>query len=78
MNTNNPIDKFYENFTKLKEFLLSQSRLDYFNIAENDFRKNLLISSASFIEGELQRILIDFIESNSSHSAITYFMKKKL
>ena len=77
MNINNPIDKFYENFTKLKSFLLSQSQLDYFNIVENDFRKNLLISSASFIESELQRILIDFIESNSNHSAITYFMKKK-
>ena len=50
---------------KLKSFLLLQGQLDYFNIVENDFRKNLLISSASFIESELQRILI------------IYFMKKK-
>ena len=74
---NNPIDIFFDSFVKLKTYLLEQGQIDYYTSVENDFRKNLLISSVSFIESELQNILITFVESNSNHQAIINFLKKK-
>lgn len=72
-----PINSSYDNFISLKKYLLENKQLDYSISVENDFRKNLLISSASFIESSVQSILIDFVNSNSSHSVIVNFLKNK-
>lgn len=74
---NTPIDKLFENFENLKAHLLCNKELDYFNIVENDFRKNLLISSASFLETNIQNIIIDFVDTNSNMKAILHFLKNK-
>ena len=73
---NTPIDKLYEDFNNLKNFLLENKELDYLIKIDNNFKKNLLISSASYIENELRRILINFIESNSNQ-IITHFLTNK-
>ena len=40
-----PVDKLFQNFENIKKHFLENGQLDYFNILENDLRKNLLISS---------------------------------
>jgi len=72
-----PISKSYNDFLKLKEFLREQGEVDFSINLENDFTKNLLISSASFIEDSLQKVLIQFVESNSNKDIIIHFLKNK-
>lgn len=72
-----PINKLYNDFENLKKYLLENKELDYLNVVEKQFTKNLIISSASFLESKLQEILIEFIESTSNHDLITNFFKNK-
>jgi len=72
-----PIEKLYNDFENLKIYLLKSKELDYFNLVEKQFTKNLIISSASFIESFLQKILINFVDKTSSHDIITHFLKNK-
>jgi len=72
-----PINKLYNDFESLKNYLLKNKELDYLNIVEKQFTKNLIISSASFLESKMQEVLINFIESTSNHSLIINFLKNK-
>ena len=72
-----PINKLYDDFENLKNYLLENKELDYLNIVENQFTKNLIISSASFLESKMQEILINFIDTTSNHNLITSFFKNK-
>jgi len=72
-----PINKLYNDFESLKSYLLTNKELDYLNTVEKQFTKNLIISSASFLESYTQDILIDFVESTSNHQLITSFFKNK-
>jgi hypothetical protein len=72
-----PINKLYNDFENIKNYLLINKELDYLNVIEKQFTKSLLISSASFIESSMQDILIKFTESTSSHEIITNFLKNK-
>lgn len=72
-----PINKLYDDFESLKNYLLENKELDYLNIVEKQFTKNLIISSASFIESRMQNILTIFVESTSNHQLITSFFKNK-
>jgi len=72
-----PINKLYNDFENLKNYLLENKELDYLNTVEKQFTKNLIISSASFLESYMQDILTNFVESTSNHQLITSFFKNK-
>ena len=72
-----PINKLYNDFENLKNYLMENKELDYLNTVEKQFTKNLIISSASFLESNMQDILTNFIESTSNHQLITSFFKNK-
>jgi len=72
-----PINKLYTDFEDIKTYLLNNKQLDYLNVVERQFTKSLLVSSASLIEDNMQTILIEFIESVSTHEVLTNFLKNK-
>ena len=52
--------------------------MDYWQNTEDYLRRFLLVSSASFIESELKKILIEFTDSQDNISqSIKYFIKNK-
>ena len=66
-----PIDKLYNDFNNLNSYLLQEQKLDYLNFVNKNFQKTLLISSASYIENELQNILILFVDTNTKNKFIS-------
>lgn len=72
----NPIGVLYSDFIKLKEYLLQNKQLDFIFKLESDFKKTLLISSASYIESIFQEMLIAYFERNST-KLISIFLQNK-
>lgn len=74
------IETFSEQYKDLVNNLLDQNELSLKIFAEEHFRKNLLLSCASFHEKEIQRIIIRFVEtkSNSNDKIINFVQNKAI
>lgn len=74
------IETFSEQYKDLVNNLLVQNELSLKNFAEEHFRKNLLLSCASFHEKEIQSIIIRFVEikSNSNDEIINFVQNKAI
>lgn len=64
------IDQQYENGNLLVDYLKSQQQITFFNEAENNFRKTILLSSASFFEKEISDTVIQFAKSQSGDNEL--------
>lgn len=72
------IDKQFEAGSALVKYLTDKKELSFTSEAENNFRKNLLLSAASYFEKEVCEILIQFAKSRSSNcDLIVSFIKSK-
>lgn len=72
------IDRQYINGNSLVDYLKSQQQLSYFSEAENNFRKNILLSAASYFENEITEIIIEFakVHSNNDDLVISIIKQK--
>lgn len=59
------IDQQYINGNSLVDYLKSQQQLSYYTEAENNFRKNILLSAASYFENEITETVIEFAKVHS-------------
>jgi hypothetical protein len=59
------IDQQYTNGNSLVDYLKDQKQLTFYNEAENNFRKTILLSAASYFEKEFTDLLIEFAKSQS-------------
>ena len=64
------IDQQYENGSSLVEYLKNQKQLTFLNEAENNFRKTLLISAASFFEKEIKDTVVEFSKSHTDNNEL--------
>lgn len=72
------IDQQYENGSLLVEFLKEQHQLTFYTEAENNFRKTILLSAASFFEKEISDTIINFAKSHTNdNDLIVSFIKQK-
>ncbi|CAD0009989.1 HEPN domain-containing protein [Flavobacterium chungangense] len=67
MSTTSPtiIDQQYLNGNSLIDYLKVQRELTFYNEAENNFRKTILLSAASYFEKEFTDLIIEFAKSQS-------------
>ena len=71
------IQIFIDNYYELRSFLLSQNRIsDSINLNDN-YRKVLLFSCASYYEYLITTILQNFAKHNSSDERIYYFLNNR-
>lgn len=72
------IDKLYDDYLDLLSYLQDNREISLLNDADNNFKKVLVISSASFFEHEITQILIQFINKYSNNNIkIFSFTKRK-
>jgi len=72
------IDKYYKETKELIEFLQEQGEISYKNEIENNFKKSLILSCASFFEKEISTILIDFVsKATNNNPLVINFLKNK-
>ena len=62
------IDQLFKSGNDLVEYLTNNSQLTFINEAENNFRKTLLLSSASYFEKEICDLILEFARSNSGNN----------
>lgn len=74
---NTPIDVYFNEHNEIIKYLNSQKEFSYALALEDNFRRTLLISSASYIETKVQKIIVNFFETHSSNTAIVSFLKNK-
>lgn len=75
---NTIIDKLFSDYSVLLDYLESNKEISLRNDADNNFKKVLLLSIASFFEHEITQILLKFIDKYSNNNSVIYsFAKKK-
>jgi hypothetical protein len=75
---NTIIDKIYYDYSILLNYLETNEEISLRNDADNNFKKVLLLSTASFFEHKITEILLDFINESSNNNFLIYsFAKKK-
>lgn len=71
------VDKIYNDYSVLLEYLESNKEISLRNDADNNFKRVLLLSIASFFEYEINDALLRFISINSKNNMIYSFAKIK-
>lgn len=64
------IDLQYESGSSLISYLKSQKELTLSNEAENNFSKNMLLSTASYFENEITETIIEFAKTRSNNDEL--------
>lgn len=71
------IDRQYKNGNELIEYLKEHQQISLQNEAENNFRKTLLLSVASFFEKEISETVIEFAKSQSNNNELVISIIKQ-
>ncbi|MFZ2472805.1 MAG: HEPN domain-containing protein [Methanothrix sp.] len=71
------IDKIYNDYSVLLDYLEENKEISLRNDADNNFKRVLLLSIASFFEYEINDALLRFISINSRNNMIYSFTKIK-
>ncbi len=72
------IDKIYEDYLELFKYLENNKEISLRNDADNNFKKVLVLSTASYFEHEITQILLRFISKYSNNNSKIYsFTKRK-
>lgn len=64
------IDQQYESGADLVDYLRSQQQVSFYTEAENNFRKTILLSAASYFEKEITDAVIEFAKSHSNNNEL--------
>jgi hypothetical protein len=76
--TDTIVDKIYNDFKGLLQYLEQNQQVSMINDADNNFKKVLLLSAASYFEHEITEILIKFVKIKSNDNKEIYsFIKIK-
>jgi hypothetical protein len=72
------VDVFYESSKNLINFLDTNKQVSYRNDVDNSFKKVLTLSAASYFEGRIKSMLMEFIAERSSNDVlVTTFVNNK-
>ncbi len=64
------IDQQYQSGNTLVDYLKSQQQITFYGEAENNFRKTILLSAASFFEKEISETIIEFAKSYTDNNEL--------
>lgn len=71
------IDLQYNSGNLLVDYLKNQQELTFYSEAENNFRKTILLSAASFFEKEISETVIQFAESHTNNNQLIISLIKQ-
>src|SRR5580765_5695708 len=71
-----PIDKMYSENKDLLDFLTSSNEITHHRVADDSFRKGLVLSSASLFESLLTEALVNYAEHIASSNLCLMSMLK--
>ncbi len=72
------IDKLYEDTHALLEYLAGQGEISFQSSVDDNFRKTLLLSIASYFEDKIKESIVNFTEESvGQDSLISHFLRRK-
>lgn len=71
------VDSLYNDTVALDAFLMTQNELSFRVTVDNNFRKAILLASASHFENEISSLILNFAITVSSDEKIINFIKNK-
>lgn len=71
------IDQQYKSGNSLVDYLKSQQQLSFYAEAENNFRKTILLSAASYFEKEISETVIEFAKSHTNNNELIISLIKQ-
>ena len=73
-----PVDRLHREFTQLLKFLDERGEVSLRNVADENFRKALLLAAASYFERALTSGIVDFAATvTSTDHALRWLVEKK-
>jgi len=67
----------YKEFKDMIDYLETNKEISLKIVADDNLKKVLLLSAASYFEDEIKDIILSFVEKNSDNSMIKSFVKNK-
>lgn len=71
------VDSLYNDTVALDAFLMTQNELSFRVTVDNNFRKAILLASASHFENEISNLILNFAKTVTSDEKIINFIKNK-
>lgn len=71
------IQQIYSRNSQIAEFLGKAGEVTFESDVRDMFRKNLVLSMASYFENEIKKIILDFVRENIPSELICNFVKSK-
>lgn len=71
------VDSLHQEFVALVAFLDSANEISYRSVADENFRKALLLAAASYFEHRLSQEILNFVEEETSQEHVVGWLVKK-
>ena len=71
------VDRLHDEFVALVTFLDSANEVSHRSVADENFRKALLLAAASYFEYRMSREIVDFVEEVTSKEHVVGWLVKK-
>lgn len=72
------VETLYRDFEEIKEFLTESGQPSYSSTADNNFKKNILLASASFFETKVSSFIEEYSKENSNELVSSLVLKKAI
>ena len=73
-----PVDSIYKEYKSLDDFLEDKSEISFRMSSETQFKKNLIMASASFFETEIIKIVTEYCsEISTDNKVVMSFINNK-
>lgn len=70
------VEILYKDFEEIKEFLIENGQTSYSSTADNNFKKNILLASASYFESKVSKFIEEYSNENSNELISNLVLKK--
>jgi hypothetical protein len=77
MKIGNPIKSMYKEYLKFSEYLRNNGQVSYLTVFDTHIRKSIIVSSASYLESQVQIVILEILEHNLANDALKSFVKNK-
>lgn len=71
------VETLYRDTTELDKFLMDNNELSLRVLVDSNFRKSLLLASASHFEREVTDLILEYVQSCTNNEKVIYFIRNK-
>ena len=72
------VETLYREFEEIKVFLAQSGQASYLSTADNNFKKNILLASASYFESRIKKFIEEYTNENSNELVANFVLNKAI